>query len=107
MHRSYHKSLPQAFLLALLKEALRAALAATSDITGAEMYEQFYFTLYDVSATEPESRPEASGQQEQTFSKIWKGKPKRAARKPPDFKDDKFRGWQTIPAMRKLHNIAV
>ncbi|KAK2684392.1 hypothetical protein QWA68_016752 [Fusarium oxysporum] len=97
----------QAFLLASSKEALRAALAAASDVTGAEMYEQFYFTLYDVSANEPTSRSEASGQQEQSFSKVWKGKTKRAARKPPDFKDDKFKGWQTIPAMRKLHNIAV
>ncbi|KAG6977826.1 Zinc finger BED domain-containing protein DAYSLEEPER [Fusarium oxysporum f. sp. conglutinans] len=97
----------QAFLLASSKEALRAALAAASDVTGAEMYEQFYFTLYDVSANEPTSRSEASEQQEQSFSKVWKGKAKRAARKPPDFRDDKFRGWQTIPAMRKLHNIAV
>ncbi|KAL9563898.1 hypothetical protein ACKAV7_011933 [Fusarium commune] len=96
-----------AFLLASSKEALRAALAAASDVTGAEMYEQFYFTLYDVSANEPTSRSEASGQQEQSFSKVWKGKAKRAARKPPDFRDNKFRGWQTIPAMRKLHNIAV
>ncbi|KAG6997304.1 putative AC9 transposase [Fusarium oxysporum f. sp. conglutinans] len=71
------------------------------------MYEQFYFTLYDVSANEPTSRSEASGQQEQSFSKVWKGKTRRAARKPPDFKDDKFKGWQTIPAIRKLHNIAV
>lgn len=71
------------------------------------MYEQFYFTLYDISANEPASRSEASGQQEQSFSKIWQGKAKRAARKPPDFKDDKFRGWQAIPAMRRLHNIAV
>ncbi|KAF5257173.1 hypothetical protein FOXYS1_12315, partial [Fusarium oxysporum] len=97
----------QAFLLASSKEALRAALAAASDVTGAEMYEQFYFTLYDVSANEPTSRSEASGQQEQSFSKVWKGKAKRATRKPPDFREDKFRGWQTIPAMRKLHNIAV
>ncbi|KAM5528342.1 hypothetical protein FOXYSP1_19611 [Fusarium oxysporum f. sp. phaseoli] len=83
------------------------------DVTGAEMYEQFYFTLYDVSANEPTSRSEASGQQEQSFSKLrvnpptFNRKAKRAARKPPDFRDDKFRGWQTIPAMRKLHNIAV
>ncbi|KAG7403417.1 Zinc finger BED domain-containing protein 4 [Fusarium oxysporum f. sp. rapae] len=97
----------QAFLLASSKEALRAALAAASDVTGAEMYEQFYFTLYDVSANEPTSRSEASELQEQSFSKVWKGKARRAARKPPDFRDDKFRGWQTIPAMRKLHNIAV
>ncbi|TVY62520.1 putative AC transposase [Fusarium oxysporum f. sp. cubense] len=53
-----------AFLLASSKEALRAALAAASDVTGAEMYEQFYFTLYDVSANELTSRSEASGQQE-------------------------------------------
>jgi hypothetical protein len=97
----------QAFLLVSSKEALRAALAASSDVTGAEMYEKFYFTLYYISANEPASRSEGSGQQEQSFSKIWKGKAKRAARKPPDFKDDNFRGWQTIPAMRKLHNIAV
>ncbi|KAF5697656.1 hAT family dimerization domain-containing protein [Fusarium mundagurra] len=71
------------------------------------MYEQFYFTLYDISANKPASRSEASGQQEQSSSKIWKRKAKRAARKPPDFKDDKFRGWQTIPAIRKLHDIAV
>ncbi|KAM5360624.1 hypothetical protein ACJA88_014769 [Fusarium oxysporum] len=97
----------QAFLLASSKETLRIALAAASDVTGAEMYEQFYFTLYDISANEPASRSEASGQQEQSSSKIWKGKAKKAARKPPDFKDDKFRGWQTIPATRKLHNITV
>ncbi|KAF4343856.1 hypothetical protein FBEOM_2189 [Fusarium beomiforme] len=42
----------QAFILASSKEALRAALAAASDVTGAEMYEQFYFTLYEVSANE-------------------------------------------------------
>ncbi|KAI5455901.1 hypothetical protein BGZ63DRAFT_409542 [Mariannaea sp. PMI_226] len=83
----------QAFLLASSKEALRAALAAASDVTGAEMYEQFYSTLYDVSANEPASRSEASRQQEQSCSKTWKGKAKRAAERPPNFKDDKFRGW--------------
>ncbi|EXM14878.1 hypothetical protein FOTG_16751 [Fusarium oxysporum f. sp. vasinfectum 25433] len=97
----------QAFLLTSSKEALRAVLAAASDVTGVEMYEQPYFTLYDVSTNEPTSRSEASGQQEQSFSKVWKGKAKRAARKLPGFKDDKFRGWQTIPAMHKLHNIAI
>ncbi|KAG7002521.1 putative AC9 transposase [Fusarium oxysporum f. sp. conglutinans] len=65
----------QAFLLASSKEALRAALAAASDVTGAEMYEQFYFTLYDVSANEPTSRSEASEQQEQSFSKEHYSKP--------------------------------
>src|SRR6185436_18946371 len=97
----------QAFLLASSKEALRAALAAASNVTAVEMYEQFYFMLYDMSANEPASRSEASGHQEQSFSKIRKGKATKGARQPPDFKDSEFRGWQTIPAMRKLHNIAV
>ncbi|KAK5987244.1 hypothetical protein PT974_11368 [Cladobotryum mycophilum] len=50
----------RAFLLASSKEALRAALAAASDATDAEMYENFYFTLYNMSSNEPASRSEAS-----------------------------------------------
>jgi hypothetical protein len=67
------------------------------------MYEQFYIMLYDM----PASGSEASGHQEQSFSRVRKGKATKGARQPPDFKDNEFRGWQTIPAMRKLHNIAV
>ncbi|EXU94779.1 hypothetical protein X797_012138, partial [Metarhizium robertsii] len=97
----------QAFLLASSREALRAALSAASDATGAEMYEQFYFMLYDASSGESASRCEALAQQKAFSSDIQKDKINRGARRPPDFKDSEFRGWQTIPAMRKLHNIAV
>ena len=65
------------------------------------MYKQFYLILYNISADE------ASGEQAQSLSKIWKGKAKKGARQPPDFKDNEFKGWHNIPAMRKLHNIAV
>jgi hypothetical protein len=93
--------------LASSKEALRAALTAASDATGAEMYEQFYSTLYDASYGEAASRDEALAQQEPSSSNLQKERISRGARRPPDFDDSEFRGWKAIPAMRKLHNIAV
>jgi hypothetical protein len=93
--------------LASSKEALRAALAAASDATGAEMYEQFYTMLYDESNEEVVSRGEVLAQEESSSSSLRKDKISRAGRRPPDFEDSEFRGWKAIPAMRKLHNIAV
>lgn len=71
------------------------------------MYEQFYFMLYGASSGESASRCEALEQQKAFSSNIQRDKINRGARRPPDFQDSEFRGWQTIPAMRKLHNIAV
>ncbi len=93
--------------MASSKEAMRAALATASDATGAEMYEQFYAILYDESTGEAAPRDEALAQQEPSSSNLQQGKINRVARRPPDFEDSEFKGWKAIPAMRKLHNIAV
>lgn len=64
------------------------------------MYEQFYMTLYGMSSDEPAAAAEAVAQQQPH-------KASRCTQRPPDFTDGQFKGWQAIPAMRKLHNIAV
>lgn len=71
------------------------------------MYEQFYTMLYDESNEEVVSRGEVLAQEASSSSSLRKGKISRAGRRPPDFEDNEFRGWKAIPAMRKLHNIAV
>jgi hypothetical protein len=59
-----------------------------------------------MSANESASQSEVSEQQEQSSNKRRKDKVK-STQQPPDFKDENFKGWQAIPALRKLHNIAV
>jgi len=56
------------------------------------MHQQFYSVLYAESAEESSKVPRRS---------------KKRARRPPDFKDDEFGGWRDIPAIHKVHNIAV
>jgi hypothetical protein len=92
--------------LASSKEALRAALSAASDATSAEMYDQFYSMLYNASSGESASCDEASAQQ-QSSSLLQTAKMSRRVPRPPKFEDSEFRGWEAIPAMRKLHHIAV
>jgi hypothetical protein len=85
---------------------LKAALIAASDVSSNNMYEQFYLILYDMSHNELMPRSEASVQQEQPLGRIQKGKTQKITRQPSD-SNTNFKGWHTIPAMHKLHNIMV
>jgi hypothetical protein len=87
----------QAFLLASSKEALNAALDASCDASGDQMYEQFYQALYDISG---EAAPQPGDPERQ------KKQPRGTAQR-SSTNNHLFQGWQSIPAMRKLHNIAI
>jgi hypothetical protein len=86
----------QAFLLATSKEALIAALAAASAVPGAQMVENFSATL--------NAQAEASILPGQPARKGGKA---RAKKQQESSNDEEYSGWQGIPSLRKLHNIAV
>jgi hypothetical protein len=84
----------QAFLLASSKEALLAALEATIDMPGDQLFTQFYDALRDTGS-------------EGTDQTRWRLK---RDRRPPGLAGrtlENFNGWQQIGPLRKVHNIAV
>ncbi|KAI8404541.1 hypothetical protein FOFC_16036 [Fusarium oxysporum] len=107
----------QAFLLARSKEALRAALEATADEPGSTMLEEFSQQLHELdpaeiaahsdTTTHQEKRQEE--RQEQPTRKPTHARGKRAAttHQQASNVDERFAGWQGIPALAKLHALAV
>jgi hypothetical protein len=93
-----------AFLLASSKEALKAALTAASEVTSEQMYEQFYIALSGSATDKVVPQSEALAQQEQASKQILRGKRRITQERSTH---NNFRGWQAIPALRKLHNIAL
>ncbi|OBS17406.1 hypothetical protein FPOA_12058 [Fusarium poae] len=107
----------QAFLLARSKEALRAALEATADEPGSTMLEEFSQQLHELdpaeivahsdTTTHQEQRQEE--RQEQPTRKLTHARGKRATttHQQASNVDERFAGWQGIPALAKLHALAV
>ncbi|KAF5705269.1 ribonuclease H [Fusarium mundagurra] len=107
----------QAFFLARSKEALRAALEATADEPGSTMLEEFSQQLHELdpaeiaahsdTTTHQEQRQEE--RQEQPMRKPTHARVKRAAttHQQASNVDERFAGWQGIPALAKLHALAV
>ncbi|KAH7461718.1 hypothetical protein FOMA001_g18848 [Fusarium oxysporum f. sp. matthiolae] len=107
----------QAFLLARSKEALRAALEATADEPSSTMLEEFSQQLHELdpaeiaahsdTTTHQEQRQEE--RQEQPTRKPTHARGKRAAttHQQASNVDERFAGWQGIPALAKLHALAV
>ncbi|KAG7404220.1 hypothetical protein Forpe1208_v016016 [Fusarium oxysporum f. sp. rapae] len=107
----------QAFLLARSKDALRAALEATADEPGSTMLEEFSQQLHELdpaeiaahsdTTTHQEQRQEE--RQEQPTRKPTHARGKRAAttHQQASNVDERFAGWQGIPALAKLYALAV
>ncbi|KAF5537639.1 ribonuclease H [Fusarium phyllophilum] len=107
----------RAFLLDRSKEALRAALEATADEPGTTMLEEFSQQLHELdpaeiaahsdTTTHQEQRQEE--RQEQPTRKPTHARGKRAAttHQQASNVDERFAGWQGIPALAKLHALAV
>jgi hypothetical protein len=96
----------QAFLLALSKEALDAALDADADVRTTNMLDYFSATL-NVDVNDGLALlADTLVQQEQPSRKGNKGKSRTKANQQPTA-DENYSGWQGIPALRKLHNIAI
>jgi len=93
----------QAFLLARSKEALNAALEAASDVPGTDMFDQFATTLN----VEVEPQSDVGTQQEQATRRPMAKNEWSTKTKQKDRGDVSFSGWQGIPALSKLHAIAV
>ena len=88
----------QAFLQATSKEALNAALCAASQVAGTEMFSAFSTTL-GVQDISEEAQFEASMQD------CWEERGNKGKRKRT--RDTSYCGWQGIPTLQKLHNIAI
>ena len=98
----------QAFLLARSKEALRAALEAAADEPGSTMLEEFSQQLREVDTTEIAS--EGTSRDGQRLIERLERPPKvfiKARDKRPGKGSEHFSGWQGIPALAKLHGLAV
>ncbi|KAG7414862.1 putative AC9 transposase [Fusarium oxysporum f. sp. raphani] len=107
----------QAFLLARSKEALRAALEATADEPGSTMLEEFSQQLHELDPTEIAAHSDTTTHQEQRQEE----RQEQPTRKPTHARgklaatthqqasnvDERFAGWQGIPALAKLHALAV
>ncbi|OWT42365.1 hypothetical protein VFPPC_18496 [Pochonia chlamydosporia 170] len=107
----------QAFLLARSKEALRAALEATADEPGSTMLEEFSQHLHELGSAQIVEQSHTTAQQEQQLEereeqparRSIKVRGKRAAttHQQAGNNDERFAGWQGIPALAKLHALAV
>lgn len=86
----------QAFLLASSKEALRAALAATADVTGEDLLGQFSEAL--ASRKTSESQPQSHKSKRRR-----RGDSRESTASLPD----EFCGVESLPTLRKLHELAV
>ncbi len=95
----------QSFLLARSQEALKAALDAVHDVNGTDMLDHFSATLsVDVHHMGPSADTAAQqGQPSKKGDKI--NSTAKANRQPTT--DGSFSGWQGIPALRKLHYLAI
>ncbi|KAG7423098.1 Copper-containing nitrite reductase [Fusarium oxysporum f. sp. raphani] len=107
----------QAFLLARSKEALRAALEATADEPGSTMLEEFSQQLHELDPAEIAAHSDTTTHQEQRQEE----RQEQPTRKPTHARgkrattthqqasnvDERFAGWQGIPALAKLHALAV
>ncbi|KAM5357384.1 hypothetical protein ACJZ2D_016318 [Fusarium nematophilum] len=99
------------------KEALRAALEATADEPGSAMLEEFSQQLHELdpeeiaahSDTTTQQQGQQEERQEQPTRKPIKARGKRSAttHQQASNNDERFAGWQGIPALAKLHGIAV
>ena len=96
----------QAFLIARSKEALDAALDATADVYDTDMLYSFSATL-NVNVNDGLAPlGDTVVQQEQPSGKGNNGKSRTKVSQQPTA-DESYSGWQGIPALRKLHNIAI
>lgn len=85
----------QSFLLARSKEALIAALDATSKIQGDDVVEGFASVLSDSTVSEPEEHIRPAK------------KAKAAAKTSQRSATKEHAGWQGISTLQKLHNLAI
>jgi hypothetical protein len=85
----------QSFLLARSKEALTAALNATINDESVDMVDNFAATLAETISQQEE--PILQGKRPKSTAK--------ASQKTGT--DEDYTGWQGIPALQKLHNLAV
>ncbi|EXK77326.1 hypothetical protein FOQG_17962 [Fusarium oxysporum f. sp. raphani 54005] len=107
----------QAFLLARSKVALRASLEATADEPGSTMLEEFSQQLHELDLSEIAAHSDTTTQQEQQQEERQEkptrrsinAKDKRAAttHQQASNNDKRFAGWHGIPALAKLHVLAV
>jgi hypothetical protein len=96
----------QAFLLARSKEALDAALDAAADVYDTGMLYSFSATLNVDVNDGLAPLGDTVVQQEKPSGKGNNGKSRTKASQQPTA-DESYSGWQGIPALRKLHNIAI
>lgn len=86
----------QSFLLARSKEALTAALDATAEAQSVDVVDHFASALSKFNSSEPEE-PTRPSKKSKTAGKA----SQRTAT------EDEYAGWQGIPVLQKLHNLAV
>ncbi|EXK24260.1 hypothetical protein FOMG_19001 [Fusarium oxysporum f. sp. melonis 26406] len=96
---------PQAFLLASSKEALVAALESSSGVTGEELFSQFSEVL---ASHRKKAAAERNTAKRKHGEPTRKHKRKRStASNTPVISADDFSGVENVPALRKLHGLAV